>query len=342
MDDDDDYSSPDNSPPEVRHEIPAAPGLSYSPSSPLSSLSSDIDSPPHNFSNLAGPYSSYAPNQKAAYAAPGYPAFVQHTNAAPNPVRYPNRATTLTLFADGMTPLNVNIDRLVPPEPLPARTPPQTLRVRLSIPPVSDARAPPNLHGFFGSVRLVELWASTAKVFTRAYDPQGHCLSAEAESLQVSSVELGTVVAALPESVLSRARWLDAGVQTITQQVVVDNVTLLLVVYDLDRRASALPSAELTMFQKYADGKPPMSSPTMYASPPSSQYNPALQYPASASASAQAQQQTTPQTYMSNGYYVPQPQPQMYGHPPPPINTASSYTPSLSSALTPVTLRSLS
>ncbi|KAJ7273675.1 hypothetical protein B0H12DRAFT_1090520 [Mycena haematopus] len=285
IDDDDDFSSPDNSPPELIREIPAPPGLSYSPSSPLSSLSSDIDSPPHNFSHLAGPY-SFPQNQKSY---PPYPAFT------------PN--SPLTLLADGMTAFTVNIDRLFEPVPLPARTPPLTLRIRLAIPPVNDTRAPPNLHGFFAHVHLAAVWSSQAKAFTRAYDQSGHCLSSEVDSLQANSVELGTVVAALPESALSRARWLDSTVQTtITQQIVVDNATLLLVVYELDRRAihSALPSAELVAFQRYADTKPP----------PSMSYAP--QY---GSASARVLRP-------------------VYGTPIP--TTTSSYTPSLSSALTPV------
>ncbi|KAJ6502584.1 hypothetical protein C8R45DRAFT_818884 [Mycena sanguinolenta] len=325
-DDDDDFSSPDNSPPEVLHEIPAAPGLSYSPSSPLSSLSSDIDSPPHNFSHLAGPY-SYSQNQKA-YTAPAYPAFV---HAQPPPTtRYPNRTTSLTLLADGMTAFNVNIDRLVEPVSHPARTPPQTLRIRLAIPPVDDTRAPPNLHGFFAQVHLAAVWSSQTKVFTRVYDPSGQCFSSEVESLQPNSVELGTVVAALPESALSRARWLDSSMQTtIMQQIVVDNATLLQVIYELDRRAvhSALPSAELLAFQRYADAKPPIASPTMYPQA-SANYG----YPGSAASS------TPSQMYMSNGYYVPPNAAYGHAHPPqPPINT-TSYTPSLSSALTPVAL----
>ncbi|KAF7338323.1 TEA domain-containing protein [Mycena venus] len=357
-DHEDDFSSPDNSPPGVLQEFPPspapAPGLTYSPSSPLSSLSSDIDSPPHTFSHLAGPY-SYAPNQKA-YAAAGYAAFAHAapTPNAPAPVRYPNRTTSLTLLADGMTAFSVNIDKLAPPVPLPARTPPLALRIRLAIPPVDDTRAPPNLHGFFGNVRLASVWASQAKVFTRVYDNTGRCFSNEVEPLHPSNVELGTVVAALPESALSRARWLDPTVQTtITQQIVVDNATLLFIVYELDRRSqSALPSAELIIFQKYTSStevnpkqQPP--SPTAYA-PPYAQQPPSANFAlptTAAGAVYPAPSSSQPgQTYTPNGYYAapvagvythPPAQTVMYGHAhPPPTNTA--YTPSLSSALTPV------
>ncbi|KAJ7343521.1 hypothetical protein DFH08DRAFT_229586 [Mycena albidolilacea] len=349
----DDFSSPDHSPPELLQQaLPPAPGLSYSPSSPLSTLSSDIDSPPHNFSNLAGPY-SYAPNQKA-YVAPGYPAFAYaQTPNPPAPVRYPNRSISLTLLAEGMTPFNVNVDKLAPPVPPPARTPAQTLRIRLSIPPVDDTRAPSNLHGFFGNVRLAALWSSQAKVWTRVYDATGRCFSNEVESLQASSVDLGTVVAALPESALSRARWLDPTAQTmITQQIVVDNATLLFVVYELDRQAShsALPSAELVSFQKYADTNTmPPQSPTSYASLSYPQAPPSTNYTVAAGAVYPASAPPQQQAYTSSGYYV-APNAGAYTHPPTqavayghahllPTST-SSYTPSLSSALTPVPLPS--
>ncbi|KAJ7807647.1 hypothetical protein B0H13DRAFT_1669116 [Mycena leptocephala] len=243
-------SSPSNSPPEFLAEFPPSPppGLSYSPSSPMSSIP-EIESPPRIFSHLASPY-SYPPNQNAS---PGvYPTtFVPPPIA---PVRYPNRTIGLTLLADGMTAFTINLDKLAPPAPLPARTPPLALRLRLAIPPVDDSHAPANLHGFFGNVRLANVWSGQAKVFTRVYDAAGRCFFEEAESLQLNSVELGIVVAAFPNSTLSRARWLDPTVQsTIAQQIVIDGATLLFVIYELDRRAShnALPSAELIAFHKY-------------------------------------------------------------------------------------------
>ncbi|KAJ7435558.1 hypothetical protein FB451DRAFT_1062449 [Mycena latifolia] len=300
-------------PPSPRETTPMFPSLTCSPSSPFSVP--DIDSPPNALFALSTTY-PYVAHQKA------YPAAFPPPPVAP--VRYPNRTTSLTLLADGMTAFTVNLDKLAPPASLPARTPPLVLRLRLAIPPVDDARAPANLHGFFASVRLASVWTTQAKVFTRVYDAAGQCLSTEAGALQASSVDLGSVVASLPESALSRARWLDSTIQTsLTQQLVVDGFTLLLVAYELDRRtgASALPSAELLNFQTYtgsADAKPP-TSPTYtsnYAySPPS-------------------------QAYYASGPYTPSPPPpphaQPYTHAPP----TSSYTPSLSSALTPVSLHS--
>ncbi|KAJ7685151.1 hypothetical protein DFH06DRAFT_31505 [Mycena polygramma] len=326
---DDEASSLSNSPPDSFGEFPSpgpGPGLSYSPSSPISSLP-EIPSPPITFSNLAGPY-SYPTNQKSFPGA--YPTAFAQPPAAP--IRYPNRITGLSLLADGMTALTINIDKLAPPIPLPTRTPPLTLSLRLTIPPVQDTRAPANLHGFFGNVRLASVWSSQAKVHTRAYDNNGLCISDEAEPLQASNVELGTVVAALPESALSRARWFNASVKTvITQQIIVDAVTLLFVVYELDRRASpsALPSAEVLTYQKHpsvsADAKPP---------PPSPKYAPYPEPPLSANSIHTYAQSPAPAyiapTYSPTGYYA---SAGIYTHPPPPTST---YTPSLSAALTPV------
>ncbi|KAJ7709941.1 hypothetical protein B0H17DRAFT_1029920 [Mycena rosella] len=348
---DDDVSDLSNSPPDFFADFPPSPGetspmfpgLTYSPSSPLSSLP-ELESPPNAFSTLAAPY-PYVPHQKA------YPAAF---SAPPAPVRYPNRTTSLTLLADGMTAFTVNLDKLAPPAALPARTPPLVLRLRLTIPPVEDARAPANLHGFFASVRLASLWSAQAKVFTRVYDAAGHCYSSEDDALQANSVELGTVVASFPESALSRARWFDSAMQTsVTQQIIVDGATLLLVAYELDRRTghSALPSADLISFQKYTssgDAKPP-SSPT-YASyaPPANDYAYASTspvYPPPASASSYSPPPSAPgysppnhTAYYPPASYSPSLQQPSYthAHAPP----TSSYTPSLSSALTPVPLRS--
>ncbi|KAJ7470730.1 hypothetical protein FB451DRAFT_1559923 [Mycena latifolia] len=318
-------------PPSPGETSPMFPGLTYSPSSPLSSVP-DIDSPPNAFSTLSTPY-PYVVHQKA------YPAAFPPPPVAP--VRYPNRTTSLTLLADGMTAFSINLDKLAAPASLPARTPPLVLRLRLAIPPVDDARAPANLHGFFASVRLASVWTTQAKVFTRVYDAAGQCLSTEADALQASSVDLGSVVASLPESALSRARWLDSTIQTsVTQQLVVDGSTLLLVVYELDRRtgASALPSAELLNFQKYtgsADAKPPTSPTYAY----NYSYAPSLSAPAYSPAPSAPAYSPPSQAYYASGLYTPSPPPphaQPYTHAPP----TSSYTPSLSSALTPVPLRS--
>ncbi|KAF7304854.1 TEA domain-containing protein [Mycena kentingensis (nom. inval.)] len=227
---DDDVSSASNSPPDQLHEFPPSPGESTSPAFP--GLSYSPTSPP-----LLYPRHRRLPTSKTS-----------------TPLRFPNRAVTFTLLAEGMTPFIVNLDKLVAPAALPSRTHPLTLRLRLSVPAADDPRAPQTMHGFFASVRLAAIWSEHAKVFTRVYDPAGQCApQAEAGPLHASNIDLGTVLAELPESTLTRAHWCDPTTQTtITQQVVVDDAVLLFVVYDLDRRAHSMPSVEFVSFQKYA------------------------------------------------------------------------------------------
>ncbi|KAJ6580909.1 hypothetical protein B0H19DRAFT_1251187 [Mycena capillaripes] len=123
-----------------------------------------------------------------------------------------------------VTTFKVNLDKLAPSVPFPL-----TLRLRLTIPPVNEIRAPASLHGFFGNVRFANIWSAQAKV------------------------DSGDVVAELPESSLTRARWLDPTVQTTITQQIVDGATLLFLVYELDRSIGEmpLPSMKLVTFQRY-------------------------------------------------------------------------------------------
>ncbi|KAF7294964.1 TEA domain-containing protein [Mycena indigotica] len=269
--DDDDISSASNSPPDQLSEFPPspAPGLSYSPTSPLSSIPDIVDSPPHSLANLVAPY-PYVAHQKSF-----------------SPHQPPNRTTSFTLVAEGMTPFIVNLDKLSLPATLPARTPPLSLRLRLSLPRTDDPHAPTSLHGFFASVRLAAIWSGHAKVLTHVYDPAGRCAVTDAATLHASSIDLGTVVAEFPESALTRSRWCDPLTHsTITQQLLVDNSTLLFVVYELDRHSGhSMPSVEFLSFQKYVSNSD--ASTTAMAQPtPSMFYYP--QYTPSTTSSLSA------------------------------------------------------
>jgi len=129
---------------------------------------------------------------------------------------------------------------------------PMTLRVRLSVPTVTDMRSPSTMHGFISSVCLASVWSHSGKCTTKVHTGNV-CISEETGYMDVTHINVGTVNVLLPESPLSRCRWLDPSVQTtITQEIIVDNETLLYVIYDLDRRNSgSMPSAELLGFQKY-------------------------------------------------------------------------------------------
>ncbi|TBU32409.1 hypothetical protein BD311DRAFT_32198 [Dichomitus squalens] len=185
----------------------------------------------------------------------------------------PNRISNLYFWADGMAPLSLDVDRLVGATPsLPSRI---FLHFRVSMPPLADLRCPPNLQGVNGAISFVSPWTTIAKCQTKSW---GHSrtLMSQDQGLfaQVTTPELQagfnadpsssqTVYAYLPDSALNRCHWLDT-VRTITQQVVVDNEVLAVLVYHIERVADAsrqVPTMELIGFQKYPwRGQPPSSA----------------------------------------------------------------------------------
>jgi len=87
---------------------------------------------------------------------------------------------------------------------------------------------------------------------------------------------MGECTASLPESELTRCRWLDSSKQTsIYQRVVVDNDTMAVIVYDLDRSfCDNSPFAEVVGFQKYrVNSEKPQSPPPVSPAPSYSNYN---------------------------------------------------------------------
>ncbi|EIW60467.1 uncharacterized protein TRAVEDRAFT_45713 [Trametes versicolor FP-101664 SS1] len=183
------------------------------------------------------------------------------TDYAPHiPVPPPNRIMNLHFWAEGMVPLSVDVDRLVGSTPaMPARI---FLHFRVSMPPVADLRVPPALQGVGGAVSFAARWASLAKCQTKSWGAGRTVVSQELglfAQVPTPEVQAGPndspqlVFAYLPDSALSRCHWLDT-VQTITQQVVVDNEVLAVLVYHIERVADAArttPAMELIGFQKY-------------------------------------------------------------------------------------------
>lgn len=177
-----------------------------------------------------------------------------------------NKLCFVALWAEGMLPLTFSSDTLSP-------TPtPVVFRIRLHLPSIDDFKCPPTLHGFHGTVSLASPWQFSAQCITKVY-ASGTCLSEEIGALQlVSSHPDGSqmVQAFLPESPLSRSRWLDSSVQTsISQQIMVDGVTLAFIMYDLDRRnTTSAPSAELQSIRGHRSqngSNPVLSSPTPFS-----------------------------------------------------------------------------
>ena len=177
-----------------------------------------------------------------------------------------NRATAAYLSADGMSPFSINLNALANPSA--QVQPPFTLRIRLSVPTMNDSRTPPTFHGFLGGIALDHVWSAACRCITKVYE-NNSCVSEETGFLNISHINMGTVNAALPESPLSRCRWLDAckmdtldyflhlsifsiaRAVVLTQEFVVDEETLLLIIYELDRRNGSMPSAALLGYQRF-------------------------------------------------------------------------------------------
>jgi hypothetical protein len=145
---------------------------------------------------------------------------------------------------------------------------PIVFRVRLNLSSIDDLHCPSTLHGFHGTVSLSSPWQFSAQCITKVY-ANGTFISEEAGNLQLvtslsPSVDGSQVVQAfLPESPLSRSRWLDESLQTtISQQIVVDSTTLGFIVYDLDRKnTTGAPSAHLQSDQRHRPQNPIIIAP---------------------------------------------------------------------------------
>jgi len=117
-----------------------------------------------------------------------------------------NRVKTVCLLADGMTPFSIHVDALLASH---SRRAWLALKMKLCITSVDDICSPSTLHGFAGSVCLSGAWATSGKCITKAY-VGSVCISEEIGTLGLSNIEVGRVTAILPDSSLTRCRWLDA------------------------------------------------------------------------------------------------------------------------------------
>ncbi|KAF8654114.1 hypothetical protein AX16_003646 [Volvariella volvacea WC 439] len=157
---------------------------------------------------------------------------------------YPlNAITSLCLMAEGMTTFTVNVETLR--SMLPTSTPnaPLQIQVRLSVPAFDDMRSPMRFEGFIGTVTLSNSWSSPARCLTRRYNG-ATCADEECDTIEASRPHMGGVVAHLPHSSLTRCRYIEA--TRITQEIIVDQETLCLIIYEIDRKSSSgMPTAEL-------------------------------------------------------------------------------------------------
>ncbi|TDL27538.1 hypothetical protein BD410DRAFT_426163 [Rickenella mellea] len=194
------------------------------------------------------------------------------------------RVCGLGLWTDGMEPIYIDVDTLPssvstsfsPVPTSPGSSAPvirSSLRLKLCMPAslgvenVNDA-----IRGFDGAVSFTTPVPSSAKCLTKVH-VDGTCISRElAEFIPVAPppspehADQGEqkFVALLPDSWLSRCRWLDTGSKKtlVTQQVIVDEDPLFVVIYDLHRVKHNVPTAELLVWHKHIDTGMISPSPT--------------------------------------------------------------------------------
>ncbi|THH32113.1 hypothetical protein EUX98_g2064 [Antrodiella citrinella] len=170
------------------------------------------------------------------------------------------RVLSLSLWAEGMVPFTADIDRLHLTMPVTSRNPEATsilIRVRMGISCIDDLHSHPNLHGFQAAVTFSDMWMSEAKVITKS-SAGSNCISQEVGYLEVNpslpSTDLPprAVTCFLPESSLSRCKWLPPDQDNVTQQIAIDGVIVAAFVYHIERTApGSPPSVEIVDFQKY-------------------------------------------------------------------------------------------
>ncbi|KAI0046094.1 hypothetical protein FA95DRAFT_1417045 [Auriscalpium vulgare] len=198
-------------------------------------------------------------------SAPVNPGYISSSLPTPHFLRT-SSVTAVSLWAEGMHPLTVDIGRYTTPSHLESRA--VSIRFRLSLSSLNDVASPPTLHGFQGSISLAEPWTSSAQCFTRVY-AGGVLEEEEAGSLMpgMSSVAQ-PFTALLPESWLSRCKWRRAGVDTrIIQDIFIDNEAAACIIYDLERPGHGPPSAELLEVYNKDRGRPlsaPHSAPQAF------------------------------------------------------------------------------
>ncbi|KAG6854310.1 hypothetical protein C0991_008205 [Blastosporella zonata] len=286
-------ASPDFSPPELQSDFPPTPGQysggyalgSHSPPSkesvspypsptvytasmPNSMTIYPVDMAVHHSHeqlpvqnthySLGAYHGHHYPHSSKVISPQAAPERVSTMGAYSSYPQSPSRATSICILADGMAPLSIKLDALISASPS-SGCRALTLQIRLAITPEDDIRRTSAQDGFFANVSLSRVWNVSGKCITRVYT-NSMCTSEVVGALDVTDIDMGIVNAMLPESTLSRCRWLDASVPTrITQEIVTDDETLLYLIYDLDRSMGPKPSAKLMRWATMT--KPSLSAP---------------------------------------------------------------------------------
>ncbi|KAI0818584.1 hypothetical protein BC629DRAFT_1462995 [Irpex lacteus] len=141
-----------------------------------------------------------------------------NTSSAYTSVRSSNRLQQLSLWAEGMSTVTFDVDQMstamAMPPPSPHDPPPSILfRIKISITSIEDIHSSPNLHGLHGAITLASRWTSSANCVTKLFSG-AHCIGHE-------------IACALPESALSRCKWLRQGeIQVLLQRLYLVSLTI--------------------------------------------------------------------------------------------------------------------
>lgn len=185
----------------IRRASPSTPSSSDSEHSPVPGVS-------HLHVNT-DVYSSPSSPASTSYASPTLvqPPYAPSHFQDVAPTHTNVRLSRLQIWADGLPPFTVEVDSLTsPPKPY-SRV---MLRLKLSLPQAEVDSSVSTLHGFGGAIVLSEPWLSSGKCFTRVFTANT-CVSKELDYLQPTNQSL---TAFLPDSWLTKSRWLEASTFT--------------------------------------------------------------------------------------------------------------------------------
>lgn len=185
----------------------------------------------------------------------------------------PIRLSAISLFAEGMSPFEFSVDSVLSNHPSDQPAPRLIIQIKIRLPSIDDVHGFPTLHGVLGAVTFTRPWVTSTSCITDVYAASVHH-SRENTALQPTSID-SCVTATLPESELTRCRWLDsctcflimaprkylvliprvflAKETSIYQRIIADGETMAVIVYNLDRSSPSdnAPFAEVTGIQKY-------------------------------------------------------------------------------------------
>ncbi|KAF7964821.1 hypothetical protein HWV62_2731 [Athelia sp. TMB] len=189
----------------------------------------------------------------------------------PPPAPAPIRLSSINLYAEGMPPFTFSLDSVLARAPRDQPAPRLLIQIRVRLPSIDDVHACPTLHGVLGAATFTRAWARerAPSVVTDVYAGGVHT---SRESGALLPAGAGACAAGtLPESELTRCRWLDSSKETsVYQRIIADGETMAVVVYSLDRSPNhdQLPFAEVVAVQKYrVNEKPAAQACSQYPAP---------------------------------------------------------------------------